>query len=350
MRNLILIAIAAATLQAAPAFQGQITSNVTNFGIAVATDGSNLAVSSLSNVDFYSWNGTAWKLVSHVATPTYTTGLTIYKSSAIAKHPNGAYAFELNGSNWALTQSLSLADGFGAYGGTIISMFNNTAVIGAPNISNGRGQAYVLARATPGAPWGLVQTLYAQTSNPDNYGIAVALGAVGPTRYLLVGAAMYNSAKGVVYAYVQNGSTFTIAGVIPSPASGTARFGQTIAVAGANALIGAPANLSFSGSVHLYALVFANGQLASNATAFITSPGAFTYGSGLALTSTYAVIGSPNTLDWHPIINGGIGSGTHLPLPPHTNNWGTAIASAGNNTFVGDYGSLNNAGSVSWYH
>ncbi len=349
MRNLILIAIAAATLQAAPTFQGQITSNVTNFGGSVATDGSTLAVGSFSSVDFYRWDGKTWIFNSRVAVPAFTVGLAVYKTSAVGKHANGAYAFEFNGTTWSLTQSLALADGFGTYGGTIISLLNNTAVIGAPNISNGRGQAYVLARATPGTPWSLVQTLFAQTSNPDNYGISVALGAVGTTRYLLVGASMFNNASGVVYAYLQNGSTFTIAGVIPSPASGTARFGQTIAAAGTNTLVGAPANLGFSGSAHLYSIAFPSGQLAATATSYLTSPGLTLYGTGLALTSTYALIASRDTLDWHPVISGSLGIATHLQVPAHSSGWGVALASASGQTFVADYGAFNNAGAVSWY-
>ena len=348
MRTLLLLA-AAISLPAAPNFQGQITANTPYFGISVATDGSTLAVGSFSSVDFYSWNGASWKLNSRVAVPAYAVGLAVYKTSAIAKHANGAYAFEYNGTAWVLTQTLSLADGFGTYSGTIVSLFNNTAVIGAPNISNGRGQAYVLARATPGAPWSIVQTLIAQTSNPDKYGVSVALGAVGQTRYLLVGASMFNNASGVVYAYVQSGTTFSIAGVIASPASGTARFGDSISAAGTNALIGAPANLNFAGSAHLYSIAFPNNHLAATATSFLTSPGSTAYGSAVALTSTYALIASPNTLDWHPVINGALGIGTHLQVPAHSSGWGTALASSSGQTFAGDYGAFNNAGAVSWY-
>ena len=81
MRTLLLFAAASvAAFAALPVYQGQFTGTTLQYGTSVATDGSTLVVGSQQAVDFYLWNGTAWKLKSHVATGAPVLGIALYKT------------------------------------------------------------------------------------------------------------------------------------------------------------------------------------------------------------------------------------------------------------------------------
>jgi hypothetical protein len=352
MRTLLALTFASvAAFAALPAYRGQLSGAAAQYGIAVATDGTTLVVGGQMAVDFYYWTGTDWKIKSHVPTPALVLGVALYKGSVLAKYANGVLAFENPvGAGWSLTQNIGLADGTGVYGSSIVSIYANTAAVGAPNYNGGRGQVYLLSRTTAGGAWNPVQVISTAASGADNFGNSVSLGMSGTTTYLLAGAPMYKAAIGNVYAYTQKGVTFNPAGSILTPASGVARFGQTLAGDTANVLVGAPANLNFAGSAHLYSINFNSGVIAATQTAMITYPGSQFFATAMALTSSFAVIAGNGNLIYFPFANGAIGGPNPLPVPVHSSSWANSVSITSNGFVIaGDPGVNSNAGAVSWY-
>jgi hypothetical protein len=326
-------------------------------GIAVATDGTNLVASSANRLDF--WKRTAprtWTFVNSVPVSVYITSLSIYKSSALAKHTSGALAFENPaGSAWVQTQSFNLPD----YNGSNILYFNssvwmsagNDAVVGTPNVNAGQGAAHVLRRASAGQPWQVVQTLWGSTRNAGWFGAGVQLGTAGAQPYLLVSIPYSDGAAGSIAGFGRNSQgTYVLAGGIPSPTTAVARFGESLSGEAGLILVGAPANLGFSGSAHLYQIKFsAVNQMDYTLRQTLTLPGAQFFGRATRLTSSAAVISSGSTLSWYPVASQSLGMPTALPAPSPSNLWGVAVTMSTQFVVAGDLNANNGAGLLRWY-
>ena len=347
--------VAAGGLSAAPAYRGQLTgpTTVSSYGISVATDGHWVAIGGSNNVDFLTWTGSDWKLISRVSIKGMPTSLAIYKDIALAKTSDGVIAFDNINGSWVRTQELSFPDAGSTYYGNSIALLSYTAVVGTPHYGSDRGAMYVIRRNTPTGPWVTVQGFANPLSGADNFGASVALSGIGGQHYLLVSAPYFNGGAGRVYAFLENATThnFDPAGILSSPSgNAVARFGESVSAAGANVLVGAPADNGFLGSARQYAVSIAGGGFNATLTQTLSSQvSASLFGEGVILTGSTALISSRTTLAWYPVTSGLLGPASQLFTGPVVGAFGTAVASAGGFSFAGNPGGNSNYGFVLWY-
>lgn len=343
----IVFLLAHSALFAVPLLQSQFPGSAatgTSYGYAVATDGPTLVISSANHIDFWNNDGHPWTLVSRLPVSAFISSITIYKTSALAKHPGGAYAFELAGGRWTQTQSLTLPDGSGYNYSHGIALLGNLAVVGGPNYGAGVGRFYVLKRASPGNPWTLSQIVPSVTSKPDYFGGSVNLAVSGTTTYLLAGANVTNSYTGAVYAYWYNPATQTFAysGGVPSIYTGVSRFGEVISGDSNLIAISAPASLNFQGSVAMYRFSFtSSGVMTATNVQLVTSSAlnSTLFGINIKLTSSELVVATRASLTWHPVSGGAVGAPTALPVGTPSTSFGTGVDAANGAVFAGDPGS-----------
>ena len=157
-----------------------------------------------------------------------------------------AYAFSQNGPVW--TQQAQLTASNGAAGdlfGNSVAISGGTAVVGAPYRQFGPAQpgaAYVFVQN--GAAWTQQTQLAATFAGPaDRFGYSVAVSGARA----IVGAFVHdvgsNSQQGAAYLFVQNqdGAPWTQASELTSAdGAGGDGFGYSVALSGMTALVGAP--------------------------------------------------------------------------------------------------------------
>lgn len=145
------------------------------------------------------------------------------------------YFFTREGNRWTEQQKLTASDAAENHGfGRSIALSGSTALVG------GGGAAYVFYRSGP--DWIEQQKLTASDTPGDFFGWSVALS--GDTA--LVGA-MYHACAGggyqcgAVYVYTRSGGTWTEQQRLTArDAQENAAFGQSVAVSGDTAFVGAP--------------------------------------------------------------------------------------------------------------
>jgi hypothetical protein len=160
-----------------------------------------------------------------------------------------AYVFARAGTSWS-QQAVLVDSATGAAGdwfGMSVSLSGDTAIVGAgmkPVGANTRqGQAYVFVRA--GTSWSQQAILVdsATGSSDDRFGSAVALSgdtAVIGARFKTVGATL---SQGQAYVFVRAGTSWSEQAVLVDSATGEPSdyFGNSVALDGDTAVIGAPA-------------------------------------------------------------------------------------------------------------
>jgi len=140
-----------------------------------------------------------------------------------------AYVFVLSGTTWRQQAELTASDG-AAYDnfGQSVAVSGGTAVIGAPNQNNYQGDAYVFVQS--GTTWSQQAELTASDGSAyDNFGQSVAVS--GGTA--VIGAPNQNSQQGDAYVFVQSGTTWTEqAELTASDGQSGDNFGQSVAASG----------------------------------------------------------------------------------------------------------------------
>ncbi|HVT33163.1 MAG TPA: hypothetical protein VHE32_10975 [Rhodanobacteraceae bacterium] len=165
--------------------------------------------------------------------------------------PIGAvYAFTNDGGTWTQTQELTASDAAATdYFGWSVKHVGDTAVVGSNSHNRGangtEGAAYVFTRS--GGTWTQTQELEGSDSTPGDgrqFGSAIAFD--GTT--LLIGAPSsdWNSTgvyiPGAVYVFANSGGTWAeTERLVPGDSADGDQFGYSVALDGANAVIGAPA-------------------------------------------------------------------------------------------------------------
>lgn len=168
--------------------------------------------------------------------------------------PGSAYIFIRTGSIWSQQAKLTAADGaVGDYFGISVDISGDTVIIGA-TLHNDNGSAYIFVRN--GSSWSQQDKLTAADGAVyDYFGGSVAID--GNTA--VIGMPYdddIDSNAGSAYVFVRDGSSWSQQ-VKLTAADGAAAdyFGQTVAISGENAVIGAPANDDngdFSGSAYIF--------------------------------------------------------------------------------------------------
>ncbi len=277
-----------------------------DFGYAVAASGNTALVGAFGKNQFtgaayvYINNSGVWseqaKLTASDGTTFNNFGTTLALSGNTALvgafENNGstgaAYVFVRNGTTWTQQAKLTALNGQTSDEfGFSVALDGNTAVIGAPHSNSLAGAAYVFARS--GTSWRQQTVLTATDGGSfDDFGAAVGLNggiaAIGARNHL---------ARGAVYVFVQNGTTW------PQQAKLTAsdgalqdEFGDAIAVSGATVLVGSYNNLAGLGAAY----AFVQNGIAWTQQAKITALGGLAlnnFGAAVALSGDVAIIGAP---------------------------------------------------------
>jgi hypothetical protein len=196
-----------------------------------------------------------------------------------------AYVFVESGGTWIQVAELEGSDtAAGEEFGESVAISGTTVVIGAPGHA-GAGSAYVF---TEGSIWSQTAELQgSDTTAGDEFGASVALdgstAAIGAPGHGGMGSAYIFSASGVTWTQGAE-----LAG---SDTTGGDEFGASVAIAGTDAVVGAPEH---AGSGSAYAFSESAGSWTQGDE--IHDPGTAAgdgFGAAVALSGTTAAVGSP---------------------------------------------------------
>ena len=151
-----------------------------------------------------------------------------------------AYVFVRSGAMWTQQQKLTASDGAtNDFFGTSVFIYDNTIIIGASNkavgSNTGQGAAYVFTRS--GTNWTQQQKLTAADGAKDSrFGNSVAIS--GETA--IVGAVIDNAASGSAYIFTRSGTSWTQQQKLTASDSGSSDyFGNSVAISGDTVIVGA---------------------------------------------------------------------------------------------------------------
>lgn len=162
-----------------------------------------------------------------------------------------AYVFVLSGDTWVEQAELVPDDGPGGeFYGASVAVNGDTAIVGYLGYDQGHGTAYVFHRS--GGVWTQQQQLFPDTGTADFFGRAALDGDTA-----LIGAAFANggssSPQGDVYVFDRSGTTWTQTTKLAHPVGGaTDLFGQSVALQGDTAVVGASGLDDYTGAVYVY--------------------------------------------------------------------------------------------------
>ncbi|MGH8428440.1 MAG: FG-GAP repeat protein, partial [Gammaproteobacteria bacterium] len=208
------------------------------------------------------------------------------------------YAFHEAGGVWTQTQEFFASDGSpgdGANFGATIAIDGTTALIGAVgatvNGNSAQGAAYIFTESN--GTWSQAAKLTASDGTANNYfGQGVAIE--GTT--VLVGAYGAENLQGEVYEFTESAGTWTQTQILTAgDAEAGDFFGQSVALSGTTALIGAYAETINGNAAQGAAYVFTySGGSWSQVQKLVASDGTFgaDFGYSVALSGSTALIGA----------------------------------------------------------
>ncbi len=209
-----------------------------------------------------------------------------------------AYVFTRSGSTWTRQTSVTASDGSANDClGVSVALFGDTAVIGAPGDDGYRGSAYVFTRS--GSTWVQQAKLTASDgAAADYFGDCVSVS--GDTAIIGAAGESWGTSSGAAYVFTRSGSTWgEQAKLVASDGAVADYFGQSVAVSGDTAIIGADGDDdlgSSSGSAYVFTR---SGSTWGQQAKLLASDGAAgdAFGVSVALQGDTAVAGAWEA-DW----------------------------------------------------
>jgi hypothetical protein len=205
-----------------------------------------------------------------------------------SSYRGAAYVFVRSGNSWAEEQKLVANDGAEDESfAWSVSLAGDRALVGAYAENSHRGAAYVFVRS--GGSWTEEQKLVASDGvEADNFGWSVSLAG----DRALIGAYGKDTARGAVYVFVRNGSSWTEEQqLVASDGALDDKLGYSVSLAGDRALVGAPSNDASRGA----ALVFVrSGSSWTEEQELVASDGALDdkLGYSVSLAGDRALVGA----------------------------------------------------------
>ena len=148
-----------------------------------------------------------------------------------------AYIFVRNGPTWSLQQKLPSVDAPSESFGQSVAISGNTAIVGAPAKDMGEGGVYVFVRS--GTTWSQQQILTASFRVAgDHFGDSVAIS--GDTA--VVGAPYNDNRRGAAYVFVRSGETWAApeqAKLLAAGGEALDGFGWSVGISGETVIVGA---------------------------------------------------------------------------------------------------------------
>ncbi|MBN2293997.1 MAG: hypothetical protein JXM70_16340 [Pirellulales bacterium] len=253
------------------------------FGISVSIDDSVAVIGAITSGNYigpgsayvFADTGAGWEEVAELTADDgyrgdyFGTSVSISESTIIVGsaydddqgyNSGSAYIFENNGSEWIQAAKLTAIEGQKGYWfGRSVSISDSMVVVGAPGYYNqgyNSGSAYVFENT--GSGWSQVTKLIADGGRPYDYfgacvsidGSTIIAGGVGDQT---------TSSSGSAYIFEDKGSGWTqVVRLAGNPVLPGDRFGNSVAISGSVAMVGAPYGYSSAaavGSVHIYDLL-----------------------------------------------------------------------------------------------
>ena len=189
------------------------------------------------------------------AVDSFGDSVSVYGDTAVIgagdsdSYKGSAYVFIRSGGTWTQQAKLTASDGFGRFGDSV-SVYGDTAVIGAPYDNSDKGSAYVFTRS--GGTWTQQANLTASDGVAyDVFGDSVSV--YGDTT--VIGAYSDDGQKGSAYVFNRSGGIWMQQDKLTT-SDGTAgdSFGRSVSVYGDTAVIGAPIDDGYKGSAYVFSL------------------------------------------------------------------------------------------------
>lgn len=322
------------------------------FGASVAVYGSTAVIGAplASAAYVYFRSGATWSQQAALTPSTgggefgYSVALSGSTAAVGAPFQNSstgaAYVFVQSGSAWPQQAKLTASDAAtGDEFGWSIGVSGSTAVVGAPNKSSDKGEAYVFVRS--GAAWPQQAKLTASGGAAgDFYGTSVATNGL-----VAVVGAPGNSGTGAAYVYTQSGTAWPgLSKLTASDAAAGDSFGHSVAISGATAIIGAPGKSSQRGAAYMFVLP---------SQTELRTDGAF--GTSVAISGSTAIVGAPNNENARPgaayvFVHSGTTWTQQAKLAPsdsaNDDFFGWSVALSGSTALVGAIGQGSQAGAA----
>jgi choice-of-anchor B domain-containing protein len=162
--------------------------------------------------------------------------------------PGVVYIFEKSGDNWTQQHQLmatngTIGDGFGSS----VAANGNWLLVGAPEVNDGSGAAYLFQKSGSGN-WSQVSEFMAPNDTVESaLGSSVMLSG----NYAFVGAPDHADGLGAVLVYSRSNSEWSEMAAIVNPDTAGSNFGSSLAMDGMNLVVGAPQR--GGGAVHVFA-------------------------------------------------------------------------------------------------
>ncbi len=247
-----------------------------------------------------------------------------------------AYVFWPNGPTWPWQQKLVASDGASNdYFGDSVAMSGSFALVGAPGSNSRAGAAYVFQRGS--TLWNQLQKLTASDGSAnDGFGNSVALD--GATA--LVGApGKYNSTlavAGAAYVFVRNGVNWYAQQqeLVPNDPGAADNFGNSVALSGDTALVGAWDKNSGAGAAYVF--VRSGTTWTQQKELVVAQGGAF--GFSVALSGDTALIGTESNSAYTSVRSGTSWSQPQKLVPGDgtaIDAFGVSVALSGDTALVG---------------
>ena len=159
-----------------------------------------------------------------------------------------AYVFTCSGTTWTQQAKLSASDGVvGDQFGISVSLYEDTALIGAYAWNGGTGASYVFTRT--GTTWTQQQKLTASDGQADDYfGGSVSLF----NDTALIGAFVWNGGAGAAYVFTRAGTIWTQQQKLTASPPELEWFGTSVSLYGNTALIGAVGTWTANGAAYVF--------------------------------------------------------------------------------------------------
>jgi hypothetical protein len=223
----------------------------------------------------------------------FGTSVAVSGSTAVVGAPDAlsgsgaAYVFVRNGKKWSEQAELTASGEAGAAFGTAVAMTGSQIVVGAPDEGATAGAVYVFTGS--GATWTQQAELTASNqASADYFGYSVAIS--GST--VAVGAFGQDASTGAAYVFdFAHGQWSQQADLVASDAAPSAAFGYSVAVSSKTLLVGAYGSNSGTGAAYVFMRSGTVWSQQAELTASDGTPGG-DFGNSVAVAGSTAVVGA----------------------------------------------------------
>jgi hypothetical protein len=206
-------------------------------------------------------SGSVWSQQAKLTAPDAETGnnfgysVSVQGDTAIVgaygddNEAGSAYVFTRSGSTWSYQQKLTATNAEGYdYFGYSVSIYGNTAIVGAMGKNFATGAAYVFDRA--GGVWTQQSMLTASDAATNDY-FGSAVSVYGDIA--VVGAVGKNLETGAAYVFVRSGATWTIqAKLTAADAAESDWLGNSVSIYDETAIVGAVGKNLATGAAYVF--------------------------------------------------------------------------------------------------